>query len=228
MLIRQLCAGILLLSGAFFQMAYAEPPPSVLLFSYISHPQISLIQNELRQAYANLGIELAFTPVASEREFIVGNRGEVDGITAKFAMAEEQLPDMVRANVALMEVEVYLVCAKTVVCQQQILQDASKMLALVGGKTVLSEALQSTKIRRMELSSHQQVLDMLAHKRIDYALLVLSYEHIRMIGPQGIQIALPAVYQGEVYHYLHRRYAELVPAVERELRYVVEQSNRLR
>ncbi|MBT1066076.1 hypothetical protein KJY73_21050 [Bowmanella sp. Y26] len=225
MIIRQIRAGIAMLFGALSLPLLAHPFAPQLLFSYISHPQISLIQDELRQAYSNLGIELAFTPVASEREFILGNRGDVDGIAAKFAFAEEQLPDMVRVDVPLMTVEIYLVCSQSVVCQHQVLQDARKTIALVGGKTVLSEVLGDSPVRRIELSSHQQVLDMLGHKRIDYALLALSYKHIPMLGSQGIQIALPAVYKGKVYHYLHQRYAEQVADVERELRYVVERSN---
>ncbi|MBN7821913.1 hypothetical protein [Bowmanella yangjiangensis] len=214
--------------GAYSLTTGAAPARPSLLISTIEHPQISLIENDLRMAYDRLGITVQFTQVAGEREFMVGNRGEVDGIAAKFSLVEQQLPEMLKVNVPLMNVEVYLVCAADTVCQQPILDDPKQTVALLGGENAMSFALRHRKAQRLELVSHEQILKLLEIKRIKYAVVALSYENIQMIDSGGIQISLPAVYSDMVFHYLHRRYVDLIPSVERELGKVVRdsQSNR--
>ncbi|WP_102798629.1 hypothetical protein [Bowmanella denitrificans] len=219
---RQWCAPIIMLMGAQIFVAEAENNRPRLLISTIKHPQISLIEKDLSMAYSHLGIDLQFVEVAGEREFIVGNRGEVDGIAAKFSLVEQQLPEMLKVNVPLMNVEVYLVCASDSLCQQQILDDPTQTVGLLGGKNAMSFALRHRKIKRMELVSHAQILKLLELKRLKYAVLALSYQNIQMIDAAELQISLPAIYSDKVYHYLHSRYAGLLPEVEKALRKVVD------
>lgn len=176
-------------------------------------------------AYQNLGIatEIAYLP--AKRALEQANVGEFDGELGRVAAIEAYSPNLVRVPTAI---GTYVLVPVTVKASRQALSTVEGLRAsglhigtLLGMRTVMD---QLPGIKVATAATPQSVLQMLAFDRIDVAILpqgALQVWH-KSLPPEAQEalknaVELEPLQSAPLYHYLHKRNADLVPAIDMEL-----------
>lgn len=176
-------------------------------------------------AYLNLEIALDVTYLPAKRAIEESNAGVFDGELGRVAAIEPHYPNLKRVPTSIGTYVLTPVTAKPTgqnLSSIDALRNSGLHIGTMLGMRPVIDQLQGIKVETAV--TPQSVLQMLAFNRIDVAVL-----------PQGLlqiwQGALPAdarealkqavelepIQSSPLYHYLHKKNSDLIPAVDQEL-----------
>ncbi|MDF2180098.1 hypothetical protein P2G88_17725 [Aliiglaciecola sp. CAU 1673] len=204
---------------AGFTSCVIAKQPSPLLISYIEHPTASFLNQLLKDAYAELGLQLQFEPMPFERGRLMAIRGEVDGLAARVGPIAADLPNMIKVKVPLLKISIHLICSPQAACDNQVLEDPATTVAVPSGNNHADVIMKEHRAKTLDMKDLQQIMAMLANGRLSYGLFVIADRHDPQLG--SIQIAQPPLETQVVYHYLHVKHMALLPDLEKSLAKVV-------
>ncbi|MDD3311355.1 transporter substrate-binding domain-containing protein [Pseudodesulfovibrio sp.] len=192
----------------------------ILVFStFESRGMSRLFGRILKEAYARLGYEAAFLEVPAERALVMANQGRVDGEAGRVPVIEPRCPNLIRVPTSLYTNRVVAFVRKDgvpyVASWGALAQ--YRIGAVLGYKFVDKMTMN---MNRTLVSDYAKLFNMLTNCRIDVA--VVEYldvlPSLRSLDLKAIRLLQPPLAFNPMYHYLHKRHADLVPRLDRVLR----------
>jgi hypothetical protein len=190
-------------------------PPDELRFAIISDvPSTSLAVRLLSAAYEELGVTVTTREVPSRRALMMADIGEVDGDLFRIASVAEQYPNLVRVPHPLLHGQLHAVTSRPDFTGLQNLGEAETAdlrVAVRRGVIVAEQAAEALGMELVRAESYGQMHALLEWRRVDIVLLSniegFSPMHDESWNPYYV-FPEPVVHF-PLYHYLHRRHAEL-------------------
>ena len=190
-----------------------------LTFSTINTdtPVVGAIEKILQDAYTNLNITFDIKRLPPQRALAESNSGEVDGELFRIAGIEQEFPDLIRVSSPVYTVEGYTAIKKTDIIITN--KDSIKpyKIGIVRG---VQWAEDLTKGMNVSVTNdYTSAVQMLDKGRIDLILGAknLMEEETQKLGLNDIKISDEAIVILELFHYLNKKHADLVPKISESI-----------
>lgn len=184
-------------------------------------PEVDRMESALRDAYGRLGAQVEFVNMPAERAIVEGNQGRVDGETARIIGM-----DATYANLRRVEVPLYINTNSIFVFagRRRVVPDSLAELSQLGRVGIVNgwktaENATAGWQNIVRVTSYGSAMQMLKLGRLD-AFLGRSEDALRSLQEQGLRLAdFPnkVVLRLTLYHYLHKKHEEVLPAITQEL-----------
>lgn len=169
-------------------------------------------------AYAKLGIDTESKQLPAARSLFMADSGQTDGEVNRTADIETEHPNLVRIEVPVNWLEaVALSCNKTVKAD---LDSISRMRVGIKIGNLYAERLTQKMPAVVKLADETRLLDLLLANRLDVLIInrTLALSLKREPRYNCLTINDPPLLSVPLYHYLHKRHADIVPDITRVLR----------
>ncbi|MGS2721666.1 substrate-binding periplasmic protein [Paraglaciecola aestuariivivens] len=218
-----------LLSMALLSLAFfSHTAQGKLLFATHTRPPLSLYLTDVIQAALKpYSIEAQVEEMAGSRIILLVNSGQIDGDLSRVANFHEvnnhdsQNYLIVKEPVALTHLVVVSLKSKKLpqpLNWHSINQGLPRIAYLRGSKTIRKHTLEQN---RVPIASNQQILEMLLKERVDYAIMFESVATNLLAQSeftQQLSIYSPPLSSFNLYIYLNKKHADLVPLLELSLK----------
>lgn len=189
--------------------------PKRLSISTGTHPAVvEHFQPWVKQAYAELGIEIEFLTLNEERSLVLLQNGEIDGDIIRSEQIIAQLQELYPVFL-LGEAQVYLVCRPRVECNDSTFYNSKLILGFVAGNNYLQELLLGTEIAQMRYTSYQLLQKSYQQKRVDAYVEIRNPYEAGKSFPKSAGIFNLGQVRG--FHVLHKKHRHLIPLVAEKL-----------
>ena len=173
-----------------------------------------------QEAFRRIGLQLALTSLPSERSLVAANQGEVDGEGLRVAGLDDNYGNLVRVPERYVSIS-FVAFAKDPalsVAQGWDSLKSQRVAFIHGWKMFESNAAGARVVNKVDKA--EQLFQMLEHGRIDLALYTLAdgVALARKMGLQGVVALNPTLKDVDMFLYLHRKHAALVPKIAAALR----------
>lgn len=216
-----LCLALVVAAAGVPSHARDRDPRPLLVFSNFPCDGMGrLFSRILVEAYGRLGSDVSIWRVPAQRGLVMANQGQCDGVAARAAAIEEECPNLLRVPTPLYVNTVVAFSKLRGVNPEKGWPALApyRLGSVLGYKYVEKHA--SRFGNHVLVSCYSQLFAMLKNDRVDVA--VAEYldvlPSLRGFDFGEIRALSPPLAQVPMYHYLHRKHAEMVPAVDRALR----------
>lgn len=172
----------------------------------------------LREAYASMGMEIEVLRFPGLRSLDTANKGIVDGELGRVKAFEHDYPNLVPVPlpVSYLSGTAFSKIDGLKLNGWDSLRGYS--IGITRGMKFAEQGTDGMPI--VEANSHEQLFQLLDRGRIDVAInpLVNGLGIIEKLGFEGIHALEPPLVHIELYHFLHRRHAALIPEVAETIR----------
>ncbi len=202
----------------------AAHEPAVLVLNDTNEPPYTTQAGDgfldivVGEMFRRAGVQLRLIKIPSERALINVNDGIDDGDLTRIAGLEQQYPNLIRVPEKLMQWEFAAFCKR---CPRSSSWDALRRHAVghVKGWKIYEQNMAGAE-RVTTAVDPDQLFRLLALDRIEVALYErwIGLAYLKEHGITGVQVLLPPLVSREMYIYLHKRHAALVPKLARALR----------
>lgn len=193
--------------------------PQSLTFSSIQGSLNSEISFAvLKEAYQQLGIQIQNKPLPGERALKSSNSGQSDGEMFRIQHIEKKYPQLIPVSVPINQLE-GVAFAKRPLQLENGWQSLSQYNFGIRKGIKFCER-NTVGMKKVVVNSNEQLIKLLHAGRIDIAVLAMSngLKTIQALGFDGIIALKPNLETYPLYHYLHQKHRELIPALENALR----------
>lgn len=212
-------AGLMLLSPAVIA---AERPVLVLNDTndppYTTPDRTGFLDVIAGEAFRRAGFELRLVKLPAERGLISANEGSEDGDMVRIAGLEKRYPNLIRVPEKLVDWEFSAFSMdSTIASSWPVIRQ--RAVGHIKGWKIYEQALVGAE-RVTTADDAAQLFRLLALKRIEVALYErrLGLVLVKQQGLKGIRPLAPPLATREMFIYLHRRHALLVPKLAAALR----------
>jgi ABC-type amino acid transport substrate-binding protein len=167
----------------------------------------------VREAYHRLGIDVMIKKYPAERAVRLADQGEVDGEVQRVAGLSERYPHLIQVQPAINFIEA-TVFSKTTDFPVDGWESLSPhRIGLIRGIKFAEQNTQGMSVAPAD--GYDTLFRLLDRGRVDIALSprVNGWYHLRRMGMEGIHTLEPSVAVVDLYHYVHRKHADLVPQI---------------
>ena len=191
---------------------------SKLVFSGIEGSLNSDISMQvLKEAYAEIGIDVEYMPLPGERSLRTSNAGKVDGEVFRIANVQKRYKNLLVVPTSINVLQ-GIVFSKT----HDFRVDGWKSLEpyKIGTQVGIKFVERGTEgMNRIMVDTNQQLFRMLDSDRVDVAVVAYAngIKALSKLKLTTIRTLKPAVQEYPLYHYLHKKHADLVPLLDAEL-----------
>lgn len=213
----------LLLGNTALADPAAEDTPSELRFAVIADvPSTELALELLRTAYGRLGIDVVTRLVPSRRALLMADIGEVDGDLFRIADVGDQYPNLVRVPYPLLTGQLHALASNPDLVGLQSLDQLTTTdlrVAVRRGVIIAEQTAEALGMTPVRTDSYAQILALLEWGRVDLALVsgIEGFSPLNDDAWDSVYVFPEAVTDFTLYHYLHRRHAELAEPLARVL-----------
>lgn len=177
-------------------------------------PEISEV---LSQAYQQLGIQITINPYPGLRGIHYSNSGIIDGEAFRIAGIDKEFSNLIRVEVSLMTNSHYLFVksGNEFVVEGWDSIPKNYLIGFQRGVKVIESATEDHQIKTESVSTATQLLQKLNIGRNDAIILpaLAAAQNIQQLGLKDIVKLEPPISSHNLYHYLHRKHAALVPKI---------------
>lgn len=184
-----------------------------------------LVRDRVDVVYKRAGLTADFKPLPHNRSVFSANEGIVDGDVGRVPSIEENNPNLLRVNVKLMDLNgaAYTLHAEIGNYDESLLRKyrVGYVLGVKWPQAVLDgrEAITAP--------NYAALFEMLLDGRIDLALATEasadSVFNELQSRAKNIRRLLPSVFSAPIYHYVHKKNAEIVPRLEQAIKEINEE-----
>ena len=172
------------------------------------------------EAFRRAGVDIKLVSLPSERSLVAANQGEVDGEGLRVAGLDENYVNLVRVPERYVSIS-FVAFAKDASISLAQGWDSLKphrVAFIHGWKMFETNATTARAVNKVD--KPEQLFQMLDHGRIDLALYTLAdgVALSRKLGLQGVVALNPTLRDVDMFLYLHRKHATLVPKIAAALR----------
>ena len=194
----------------------AKQESSITAIGFASHPAV--VKNYLsivKNAYKKIGFNPDFIPVSDRRSIKMLNDKKLDGLVIRGQKTMLEHPSFITVPPMLGAADVRLICQPKLLCSQNLLNDNSKILGLVGQDEYYQELLDGSNINTYEVIDYQRMEKMFQQKKLDAMIMVFD------LNTQGIpppELNTYRLDQIKGFHVIHKRFSHLVPNLSNALK----------
>lgn len=200
--------------------AHAADRPVLTLSTNNTPLDRKALQALSEEAGRRAGIDVKFVSLPSERSLVAANQGEVDGEGLRVAGLDESYVNLVRVPERYISISFVAFAKDTSISVAQGWDSLKpyRVAHIHGWKMFESNAGTARTVNKVDKA--EQLFQMLDHGRIDLALYTLAdgVALSRKLGLQGVVALSPTLKDVDMFLYLHRKHAALVPKVAAALR----------
>lgn len=198
--------------------------PEMVNAEYIfSAPEEAAIQEiseqVLTEAYNNIGLKFSVKHFPNARSLLIANSGEIDGEVSRVEGLDKEFKYLIRIPVEINYIEgnSFVLNTNIKVSNWEDLRKYS--LVCVNGIQFVRQNLQQLNINCNYVTAFSQALEMLQRGRVDIAVLpkINGVAAIKEAKATNISIIDQALIKMNLYHYLHKKNKEIIPALHSEL-----------
>ncbi len=167
----------------------------------------------VREAYRRLGIDVVIKKYPAERAVRLANRGELDGEVQRVGGLSERYPHLIQVQPAINFIEATVFTKATKFPVQGWKSLSPYRIGLIRGIKFAEWNTQDMSVA--SVAAYDVLFRLLDRGRVDIAVSprVNGWHHIKRMGLEGIQPLEPSVAVIDLYHYLNRKHADLVPFI---------------
>jgi polar amino acid transport system substrate-binding protein len=170
------------------------------------------------EAFRRAGVELKLVKLPAERALLNANAGSEDGDLTRIAGIERQYPNLVRVPEKLVDWEFTAFSKNARIAGHWEVIRAHSVGYIKGWKIYEQQMTGATQV--ITADDSDQLFRLLRLDRIEVALYArwMGLALIRRQDLRGVRALEPALVTREMFIYLHKRHASLVPALAAALR----------
>lgn len=205
-------------SSAFGKQQPLNSRPKLTFSTFPSEGMGVLFKRILTEAYGRIGYDVAIEGVPAERALVMSNQGLVDGEAARVPVVEPACPNLIRVPTPLYTNRVVAFAKKEGVDVTNGWKSLFPYsIGSVRGYKYIEK--QTSHMNRVLVSCYQRLLNLLINDRLD--VVVAEYFDVlptlKEMQPKNIRMLEPPLAYNPMYHYLHKRHADLVPRIDKVL-----------
>jgi polar amino acid transport system substrate-binding protein len=214
----------------FILFLLSSPRPVCAQELVFSSPEIHEIEGRVTEiitrAYRQLGIDVALLALPAKRSSRSANTGKTDGEAARDAENEQELPNLIRVDVPIRTAPMHLYVRageEFSVDGWESIPDGY-VLGYRRGVSFVEAAITQYDLTAMANGSEDKLFKQLVSRRLD-VVVDNSADADRIIAAQQLKNIVrldPPVRINVLYHYLHKKHAQLVPEITRVLQAMVD------
>ena len=182
-----------------------------------------VLTNILTAAYQQLGIEITVKQMSGDRSLLEANTGHVSGEAGRSKYIQVHNPNLIKIPVPVyfMQTAVFTKLDIPIPTSPDHLLNYD--IGILRGSKDIELLFNGLEIHR--LTTTEQLIKMVYANRIQVAIAPKeeSLEIIYMFGLKGIKTYDFPVPQQELYHYLHKKHADLAPRITEVLQKMAKQ-----
>jgi len=171
-----------------------------------------------REAFRRIGVEVQVVSLPAERALRLADDGRIDGEVGRVGGLEKLYPNLVRVPESVVRVEL-TAFSRDPAIPAEFAALRSRAVGLVRGWKFFEQGMAGGE-QVVTASDPEQLFRLLALGRVDVALYERSMGTalLMALGMRDVYRLEPPLARPEVYTYLHRRHAALVPQLADALR----------
>lgn len=175
----------------------------------------------LRDAFADIGHNLIVTALPGKRALVMSNAGYLDGEVARVATTRDTSPNLVQVPIAIGHFKATAITYKAPHHYTDFTQFKPYTLGILRG-IVWSEK-RTANYQRMQVNNYNEMIRMLRANRFDYGFGDEAiFSHIKKTTNAAFTILEPPIFEFELYPFLHKSHADLVPQLVEALTHIDE------
>ena len=213
-------SGLALLLSPHRAWAELHGPEHRLVFSTFPPGGLhDLFDHILSEAYARLGYEIELQGYPAERALLMANDGLVDGEAGRVNVVEKTYKNLIRVPTPLYLNRIaILTTGVEVVPAAGWGQFSNYRTCIRNGYKFLESRV--TGENRHVVSSYEKMLALLKNDRVDVGLAEFFdlLPALNKVGLGDVRMLCDPMASNPMYHYLHKRHADLVPKIDAVLR----------
>lgn len=195
---------------------FAYQRPNSVLLNHVSHPATDLFKPIITKSYQDIGINVEYVSMTSERGIISVNSGLIDGDVIRVEKAVEEFPAIITVKPRLTRVNFYLICAQNRPCDNTVLASNVAIFASKRSITLLSDYLPASFSGELvEIDRIAMIPELIKKKRGDYGIYGSTVGRISTDISLNFQSYL--IDSFDSYHIIHEKHAPLIPELERAI-----------
>ena len=207
----------------------AEPAGADYVVSYIegsTREEITI--PVIRLAYERIGVRVRFEPRSASESITRANAGEVDAELQRIGNVGNRFPDLMRIAIPISAIEGVAFAKDPGIRLHDWSSLAPYRIGIVKGILFAAAGTEGMNVRVAE--NNDQLLRLLLDGEIDIAVNSRDdfQDAIRRAGATGIHQLDDMLELSLLYHYVHRRHADLAPRLQAELAAMLKSGELLR
>ena len=200
---------------------YAE---NILVFNVTGQPPLNTNEHNgfmdevTREALRRVGYKLVINRQPAERGLRSINKGIIDGEMSRVKGLNKIYPNLIRVEEKIMNWDFVVFSKKNIDLNDGWSTLKNKNVSFINGWKILEKNVpKSARITKTKNSS--QLFNLLKKDRTDYVIYEHwgGYEVLTSMGLKNIQMRKPALASKEMFIYLHKKHAVLVPKISAAL-----------
>ena len=198
----------------------AQPPVSSerIVLSTLEHPAvIPVFSPPIINAYHKLGFKVKLELVKGGRGLIESSSGRTDGELVRTSAIEDFTDTLIRIPVPLGIIRAFLVCHKSVVCDVDVLDDPRTRVGIINGGNAMLTIMEDKKATVVAIPDLVNLRKMLERGRFKYIIGVEHDAGLRFNYSDEFQTAPDVLFEGYLFHYVHKKHKAIVPALAQAL-----------
>jgi hypothetical protein len=174
-LLRFKVASFLICLLSFSLIVKSDENSSEFIISYVEHESIiEYYVPILDEAYRSIGIIPKFVLINDKRALKLLDKGLIDADTAKTTEILADYPNIIKIPTPISKIEVILICHGNITCNLSVLDEAQKVLGVIGAKEFYSNLLHDSRVNVIEVSSFDVLLKLFKQKKLDFIFMVFD------------------------------------------------------
>ena len=175
------------------------------------------------EAFHRAGVTLQLIKLPAERGLLNANAGIEDGDLTRIAGLEKIYPNLIRVPEKLIDWE-FVAYAKSPQISADWQDIRQHVVGHITGWKIYEHKLKNA-LHVVTAAEPEQLFQLLARNRIEVALYArwMGQAYVRQLGLKGIHQIEPTLASREMFIYLNKQHAKLVPKIARALRAIKQE-----
>ncbi len=195
-----------------------------LIFNVVGQPPLNTAQHDgfmdevTREALRRIGYELVINRLPAERGLRSSNKGIIDGEMSRVKGINKIYPNLIRVEEKIMNWDFVIFSKEDINLDAGWASLENKNISFINGWKILEKNVpKSARVTKTKNSS--QLFKLLKKNRTDYIIYEQwgGYDVIDSMNLRNIKMRKPALASKEMYIYLHKKHAALVPKLSKAL-----------
>ena len=214
---------LILITSLFLSHCIVHAQPQ-LVFNVTGQPPLNtpaqdgFMDEVSREALKRIGYDLVINRQPAERALRSANTGLIDGEMSRIQGLNKMYANLIRVPEKIMDWDFFIFSKKAINLQQGWQSLKEKNIAFITGWKILENSVPESAVITKTKNS-RQLFTLLEKDRTDY----IVYEHwggqylINKLQLDNVVIQSPALAKKEMFMYLHKKHATLVPKLSKAL-----------
>jgi len=179
---------------------------------------VDLYKGVIIAAYSKIGRIVTLHELAPGRSLLLTNQGELDAELVRVSVIEAKAPNLIRIPVTLAHGKLMLYCALNILCEPSILDNKQNLIGVISGTNITTIYMEQKRAAIYPQASGTDLAKKLKLHQLTYILSIDINGQGNYSGLDKHQFQSVPLLDIRAYHYLNKKYRQLVPALTEALK----------